>query len=40
MILVILQHAVRAYGSTVWWFVRDAQAPLLERFAAVNSSSS
>jgi len=38
MILVILQHAVRAYGSTVWWFVRDAQAPLLERFAAVNSS--
>ncbi len=38
MILVILQHAVRAYGSTVWWFVRDAQASLLERFTAVNSS--
>jgi len=36
--LVILQHAVRAYGTTVWWFVRDGQAPLLERFTAVNSS--
>lgn len=36
--LVILQHAVRAYGTTVWWFVQDGQAPLLERFTAVNSS--
>jgi len=38
MILVVLQHAVRAYGSVVWWFVDDAKAPLLERFTAVNSS--
>lgn len=37
-VLVILQHALRAYGSVVWWFVKDGQAPLLERFAAVNSS--
>ncbi len=36
--LVIAQHAVRAYGSAIWWFVRDARAPLLERFTAVNSS--
>lgn len=38
MILVILQHAVRAYGSSIWWFVKDGSAPLLERFTAVNSS--
>ncbi len=38
MILVILQHAVRAYGTSVWWFVSDDSAPLLERFTAVNSS--
>ncbi len=38
MILVILQHAVRAYGTSMWWFVSDGTAPLLERFTAVNSS--
>jgi glucans biosynthesis protein C len=38
MVLVILQHAVRAYGSSIWWFVKDGSAPLLERFTAVNSS--
>lgn len=38
MVLVVFQHAVRAYGSSVWWFVSDARAPLLERFTAVNSS--
>lgn len=38
MILVILQHAVRAYGTSVWWFVKDGYAPILERFTAVNSS--
>jgi len=38
MVFVVLQHAVRAYGSQVWWFVDDAKAPLLEHITAVNSS--
>jgi len=38
MVLVVLQHAMRAYGTSIWWFVKDGYAPLLERFAAVNSS--
>jgi hypothetical protein len=37
-VLVILQHAMRAYGRAVWWFVADDPAPALERFAAANSS--
>jgi glucan biosynthesis protein C len=37
-VLVILQHAVRAYGTVIWWFVADIPAPALERFTSVNSS--
>lgn len=38
IILVILQHVVRSYGSVMWWFVKDVPAPALEHFTAVNSS--
>ena len=38
IILVILQHVVRACGSVMWWFVKDVPAPALEHFTAVNSS--
>jgi hypothetical protein len=30
-VLVILQHAVRAYGTVIWWFVADVPAPALDR---------
>jgi glucans biosynthesis protein C len=37
-VLVVLQHAARAYGTSIWWFVADKPLPGIERFTAVNSS--